>query len=64
LRIKASVFQSGGNLKRSRAGNIEQITVQEIEALEAKRLDEMRPEEPLWPEKVHEDLHRWSWEKE
>lgn len=45
-----------------RAGFIERIYVKEIEALETKGIDEIRPKGPLWPGQSYEELRRWSWE--
>lgn len=52
-----------GRLHRSRTGSIERMEVQHLEPLETKSLDEIRPQEPLWPGKTYEALHREAWEK-
>lgn len=51
-----------GRWHRSRTGSIERMEVQHLEPLETKSLDEIRPQEPLWPGKAYEELHREAWE--
>ena len=50
-----------GRLHRSRTGAIKRVDVKEVEPLEPKPLDEIRAQEPLWPGRSHEELHRWTW---
>lgn len=52
-----------GRLRRSRSGSIEWAEVKLVEPLEPRRLDDIRPREPLWPGKSYEELHRWTWEQ-
>jgi hypothetical protein len=51
-----------GGSHRSRTGSIERLEVQHLEPSDTKRLDEIRPQEPLWPGRTYEELHREAWE--
>lgn len=50
-----------GKLFRSRTGAIEKMELKHLEPIEAKPLEEIRPENPMWPGKTYEELHRITW---
>ncbi len=52
-----------GQIFRSPVGTINKIDVKHLEILDSVVLDDIRPQEPLWPGETFERLHSWTWEE-